>query len=109
MFLNTGDEIPLSTIPNLMETKVNCSLTGGTISIELENYYSILYDDNWYIGRIIEFDKNSEMCKIKFLHETDVGFKWPSADDVANGGKKIYFIWSHPANGKLTFPCKLRN
>ncbi|KAF8789402.1 hypothetical protein HNY73_007342 [Argiope bruennichi] len=103
MFLNTGDEIPLSTIPNLMETKVNCSLTGGAISIELENYYSIFYDDNWYIGRIIEFDKNSEMCKIKFLHETDVGFKWLSADDVQMMEKK--FILSGPIQlmGNLPF------
>lgn len=103
MFLNTGDEIPLSTVTNLMETKVNCSLTGGATSIELENYYSVFYDDNWYIGRIIEFDNNSEMCKIKFLQETDVGFKWPSADDVQIVEKK--FILSGPIQlmGNLPF------
>ena len=84
-----------------MKTKMNCSLTGGAISIELENYYTIFYN-NWYIGRMIECDKNSEMCKIKFLHETDIGFKWTSAEQMV--GKKKYFIWFHLTNGKLIFP-----
>lgn len=49
MLLNTGLEIPFSTATNLMETKVNCSVTGGANSVELENYYSVFNDDSWNI------------------------------------------------------------
>lgn len=104
--LNNRDKIPISTITNLMGTKVNCSIIGGTTSIELESYYSVYYDHNWYIGRVIKFDNNSEMCKIKFLQVADVGFKWPSVDDVQMV-EKNFILSSHiQLQGNLSFHIK---
>ncbi|GBN78418.1 hypothetical protein AVEN_57596-1 [Araneus ventricosus] len=103
MFLNTGDDIPFKTKVSILESKVNGFLKSSVICTELEKYFSVYYDDNWYIGRITEYDANSEMSKIKFLQETDLGFKWPSVDDVQMVQKKFHLS---ELSGNLPFYIK---
>ncbi|GBN42624.1 hypothetical protein AVEN_91885-1 [Araneus ventricosus] len=106
MFLNTGDDFPFKTKVNILESKVNGFSKISVTVIELEKYFSVYYDDNWYIGRVAEYDANSEMCKIKFLQETDLGFKWPSVDDVQMVQKKFLLAGPIELSGNLPFYIK---
>ncbi|GBN88151.1 hypothetical protein AVEN_131720-1 [Araneus ventricosus] len=50
MFLNTGDDIPFKTKVGILESKVNGFSKSSVTFIELEKYFSVYYNDNWYIG-----------------------------------------------------------
>ncbi|KAL4101321.1 hypothetical protein QTP88_021341 [Uroleucon formosanum] len=65
------DEPQLQTEQN----KINMS---GIVSLNKENYYAIMYDTNWYLGRLIYFtNQEKTFCEIKFL-KTDLDtFYWP--------------------------------
>lgn len=54
----------------------------------LEKYYAVFYDDNYYIGRVI--DNCDNKIKIKFLKSELNSFIWPR-DDVAFVEKKYIF------------------
>ncbi|KAL4126814.1 hypothetical protein QTP88_011023 [Uroleucon formosanum] len=59
------DEPQLQTEQN----KINMS---GIVSLNKENYYAIMYDTNWYLGRLIYFtNQEKTFCEIKFL-KTDL-------------------------------------
>lgn len=103
MYINTGDDIPFKEHINLINSNKTDSVQNNIASVELEKYYSVYYDDNWYIGRITAYENASDMCKIKFLHETDYGFKWPTSEDLQMVNRK--FILSGPIelSGNLPF------
>lgn len=51
------------------------------IVIKNEAYYSVYYDDGWYIGRIVSII-DQRRSKIKFLESRFDNFVWPKVDDV---------------------------
>lgn len=48
--------------------------------ILLEKYYAVFYDDNYYIGRVV--DKCNSQIKMKFLKSELDSFIWPRDEDV---------------------------
>jgi len=55
----------------------------------LEKYYTVFYDDNYYIGRIVDLCDNQ--VKIKFFKSELNSFIWPRDEDVAFVEKKYIF------------------
>lgn len=55
----------------------------------LEKYYAVFYDDNYYIGRVVDYCDNQ--IKIKFLKSELNSFIWPRVEDVAFVEKKYIF------------------
>jgi hypothetical protein len=49
------------------------------INIKVEHYYAVVYDNGWYIGRVININENQ--YTIKILKELDK-FKWPNNDEI---------------------------
>uniref|UniRef100_A0A1Y1K7X6 Tudor domain-containing protein n=1 Tax=Photinus pyralis TaxID=7054 RepID=A0A1Y1K7X6_PHOPY len=78
---STFDSTEVLSISNETEDE-NCDSQSDicTINLEMEKYYSVYYDETWYIGRIIQ--KKETSCTIKFLKEELDKFMWPSADDI---------------------------
>lgn len=58
------------------------------INIKVEHYYAVIYDNGWYIGRVININENQ--YTIKFLKELDK-FKWPNNDDIQIVPRKYIF------------------
>ncbi|GBO44897.1 hypothetical protein AVEN_82613-1 [Araneus ventricosus] len=50
MFLNTADDIAFKTKIGILGSKVNDFSKSSATFIELEKYFSVYYNDNWYIG-----------------------------------------------------------
>lgn len=57
--------------------------------ILLEKYYAVFYDDNYYIGRVVEQCKNQ--VKIKFFKSELDCFIWPRDEDVTFVETKYIF------------------
>lgn len=55
-----------------------------------EHYYAVLYDEAWYIGRVVD-NLNADVFKMKFLKQEVNLFIWPKVDDIANVNKKFIF------------------
>lgn len=91
LFTNTGDSVPFAKGVML---KIDASISEDTKTFELEKYYGVFYDDNWYIGRVIEYDRTKNSCRMKFLRENDLGFYWPKPEDFQFVDTK--FILSGP-------------
>lgn len=72
----------------------------NNINIVKNSYYSVFYDEDWYIGRAIEEIENK--WNIKFLNKNLSEYEWPRKDDIQIVEKCfIYFgpvklIGSHP-------------
>lgn len=79
------DEPQLQTDQN----KINMS---GIVSLNKENYYAIMYDTNWYLGRLIYFtNQEKTFCAIKFL-KTDLDtFYWPKHPEQQEVNVKYIF------------------
>lgn len=79
------DEPQLQTEQN----KINMS---GIVSLNKENYYAIMYDTNWYLGRLIYFtNQEKTFCEIKFL-KTDLDtFYWPKHPEQQEVNVKYIF------------------
>jgi len=59
------------------------SLSKNKIMIEIESYYAIYYDNQWYIGRITKQCPDvSGTYEVKFLQRDLDKYKWPQKDDV---------------------------
>lgn len=57
--------------------------------ILLENYYAVFYDDNYYIGRVV--DQSNNQVKMKFLKSELNSFIWPRNEDVTFIERKYIF------------------
>lgn len=64
------------------------------INLEIEKYYAVRYDINWYIGRLIKIKKN--FCTFKFLKADLDKFTWPKSIDLQEINKS--FIFYGPIN-----------
>lgn len=75
------------------ECDLECDSASKTdISIDLESYYAIYYDNMWYIGRITKQSSNmSGSYEVKFLQKDLDEYKWPQKDDVQNVDKTFIF------------------
>lgn len=62
------------------------------LNIQLEKYYGVFYDINWYIGRIIEENADDHTFKVKFLMKSLDDLVWPKHQDV-QWVKKDFFIY----------------
>lgn len=73
------------------------------LEILIEKYYAVFYDNNYYIGRVIEHC-NKDNVKMKFLKSELNSFVWPRDEDVAI--VRIKFIFYGPieliGNGLFT-------
>lgn len=62
--------------------------------LQLEKYYAVYYEDQFYIGRIL--DLGAEACKVKFLKNNLDTYVWPSKDDICQVNNE--FIFYGPLN-----------
>lgn len=62
----------------------------NTVVIKIENYYAVIYHNGWYIGRIIQLNKNNN-CTIKFLKNDSDKFVWLKKEDVQVISRKYIF------------------
>lgn len=61
-----------------LQTKIN-----KTIDLEQERYYAVLYEENYYTGRITNL--KDDTCDIKFLQENlENKYTWPTKSDIQN-------------------------
>lgn len=74
------------------------------ISITTEKYYAIIYDNGWYIGRILELREQN--CTIKFLKAELDKFVWPKKDDIQLVPQKYIFYGPIPLIGCNPFEIK---
>lgn len=61
----------------------------GDINIELEKYYAVNYDLNWYIGRTLKYE--DEKWHVKFFKSNLDSFEWPRNIDVQHIESKYIF------------------
>lgn len=87
----------------LVETKVqnmpDCGDTSGTgsvvVEVEVDKCYGVLYDDGWYIGKVLK-KINNEVSLMSFLRQQADLFNWPNKKDIAKVNKE--FIFYGPLN-----------
>lgn len=61
------------------------------ISIKKEYYYAVYYDNNWYIGRVLDSVEENRIFKIKFLKMELDTFLWPKEEDIQNVEQQFIF------------------
>lgn len=74
------------------------------VDLQLESYYAVFYDLNWYIGRVIDFPDEG-LCKIKFLKKVIEGYHWPPHEDVQTVTSE--FVFYGPINLKGNGPFQV--
>ena len=52
--------------------------------VQVLDYLSCLYDNKWWVGIIINVDKEEEDVQVKFMHPSGPSrsFQWPHVDDI---------------------------
>ena len=58
--------------------------------ILVEKYFAVLYDHNWYIGRVLSHIKEDTFL-MKFLKQDVDLYKWPKEDDIAEVKNQFIF------------------
>ena len=48
--------------------------------VSVDDYVACLYEDHWYIGKILDMD--DEDVQVTFLERLETMFRWPSSPDV---------------------------
>ncbi|CAG9765751.1 unnamed protein product [Ceutorhynchus assimilis] len=74
------------------------------ILIETEKYYSVYYDDQWYLGRILNI--NGSECNVKFLIKQLDAFVWPKQEDIQLVDKQFIFYGPIDLVGSSPFQLK---
>ena len=64
------------------------------LDIKQDLYYSVYFDDSWYIGRIISMQelKTKTVYKMKFLQTNKDDFEWPKKEDICKI-EKLYIFY----------------
>lgn len=91
----TGTGINLEAKTN--DTKVN-------FPVQLEKYYSVFYDEGWYLGRILETLKGKSV--IKFLKSELENYVWPTKVDVQTVDDQ--YIFHGPVTLLGNYPFKIK-
>lgn len=55
--------------------------------LEKEKYYTVLYEEVWYLGRILK-ERKQGVFTMKFLKQEDNSFIWPKNSDIARVEKQ---------------------
>jgi len=82
-----------------------------TINLIVEQYYVVIYDTNWYIGRIISVGlraepQNKNFYQIKFLKEDLNTYIWPKTADIQDVNKKFIIYGPISLQGSGPFSIK---
>lgn len=71
-----------------------------------EHYYSVYFDEDWFIGRIIKSDDNNTHYVIKFLEKNFDKFVWPKREDIQQIKKEFIFYGPIQLEGNEPFTVK---
>lgn len=77
----------------LVEKHTESYVDTEKICVEIEKYYAVFYEEDWFLGRIIE---NQNGVKIKFLKKDLDQYIWPKNEDMQVVQEK--FIFYGPIN-----------
>lgn len=75
------------------------------IDLKLENYYTIFYDESWYLGRIVDF-WDVDKTKIKFMKNELEKFIWPKNEDIHIIENQFIFYGPIQLQGNYPFTIK---
>lgn len=64
------------------------NMCGKVKNILIEHYFAV-YEDQWYLGRIVNLTEES--CRVKFLKEELENFVWPKNEDIQTVDNKFIF------------------
>ena len=71
--------------------------------LAVNSYVAALYDKQWYMGKILEYDQSDNEHFISFMVEGKKSFKWPSKPDTVRGTEDDILISVHdPVNVSKT-------
>lgn len=73
----------------------------NNVTVVVESYYAVFYDESWYIGRILQQIGNE--WKIKFLKKNLLDYVWPRSDDIQIVKKCFIFYGPIKMLGNLPF------
>lgn len=54
------------------------------VKIQSGDWIAAVYDNNWYVGKVMTVDSKSRDAKVSFIEKTSartISFKWPSTPD----------------------------
>lgn len=71
--------------------------------IELEKYYAVFYDEDWFIGRVLNVE---EKVKVKFLVKDLDQYVWPKREDVQYVDARFIFHGPVSLEGNCPFAIK---
>lgn len=74
------------------------------VTIKPEEYYSVFYDETWYIGRVTEMLENKS--NIKFLKAELDKYVWPIKTDIQTVSNKFIFYGPLSLVGNYPFTLK---
>ncbi|RZF46861.1 hypothetical protein LSTR_LSTR008242 [Laodelphax striatellus] len=72
--------------------------------IEVEKYFAVYYEEQWYIGRVTNIKEST--CVIKFLKPDLELFNWPNHDDIDEVEKSYIFYGPISLIGNGPFTLK---
>lgn len=75
-----------------------------TIHIDCECYYAVFYEEDWFIGKVLE--KVRDKFKMIFLKKENDMFLWPDKEDVAKVEQNYIFYGSITLLGSDSFQLK---
>lgn len=108
--MSSGEENILDTAlgtPSQIEKTPELAIKiGCDFDIVLGKYYAIFYEERFYIGRAIEYDKKGKNIKLKLLKEELGVYKWPRRDDVDNVHKNRILFGPITLSGNNPFKLK---
>lgn len=72
--------------------------------LEVERYFAVFYDIQWYIGRVTDIKEST--CVVKFLKQDLEQFTWPNHDDIQEVQKEFIFYGPLTLIGNGPFTLK---
>ncbi|CAH0558700.1 unnamed protein product [Brassicogethes aeneus] len=76
-----------------------------SLTIVLEKYYAVFYEQKWYIGRVIK-ERSTDTYTMKFLKYELNYFVWPKSEDVAIVSQQYIFYGPIDLIGSGPFQLK---
>lgn len=86
------------------KTETQTNITKESVMLN-EHYYSVYFDEDWFIGRIIEkIDENKFV--VKFLEKNFDKFVWPKREDIQEINRHFIFYGPIQLEGNDPFSVK---
>lgn len=102
--LESDEEATSQTIQKDITSDSTSDITKGSLLLN-EHYYSVYFDEDWFIGRIIKSDNNTQYT-IKFLEKIFDKFVWPKREDIQQIKKEFIFYGPIQLEGNEPFTVK---